>query len=169
MFIKVFSLLVVTALIGLLILKLNQPIYPELSDDLVFQRTDGLKQTFRQLKGKPLLVTFWSPNCVPCMSEVKDLNRLYHQHQGGSRLARLEILALSMYYDRPDWVIESSQKAGMKYPVYFDLQKSLSTAFGNVLATPTSFLLNSQGEVIYHHTGRLDFSAINQKLSELTG
>jgi len=50
-----------------------------------------------------------------------------------------------------------------------DLEKSLSKAFGNVVVTPTSFLINSSGEIIYQHVGRLDFSLINQKLKALIG
>lgn len=112
------------------------------------------------------MITFWSPSCVICMQEVEELNHLYTRHQGGKKF---ELLALSMYYDRPDWVIQSSTERNMQYPVYFDLQKTVSRAFGNVHATPTSFLLNSQGEVIYQHAGKLDFSIIHQKLTELTG
>lgn len=146
--------------------KLAQQAYPAIPDSLLLQRVDGLKQTFGELKGKPILVTFWSPNCVICLSEVDELNALYERNQGGTKF---ELLAPSMYYDRPDWVIDSSHKAGMKYPVYFDLQKNLSKAFGNVVATPTSFLINSQGEIIYRHSGRLDFLYLQQQLKLAIG
>lgn len=138
----------------------------EIDDDLLFQRIDGVEQSFRQLKGKPLLITFWSPSCVICMQEVKNFNQLYASHGGGSEF---ELLALSMYYDRPDWVIETSRQAGMQYPVYFDLQKHLSRAFGNVVATPTSFLLDREGRIVYRHSGRLDFSELQTKLTQLIG
>ncbi len=144
----------------------QKPDYPELADNLIFQRIDGTRQTMKELKGKPLMVIFWSPSCVICMQEVEELNHLYEQHQGGEKF---ELLALSMYYDRPDSVVESSTHSEMLYPVYLDLQKSLSKAFGNVVVTPTSFLINSSGEIIYQHVGRLDFTFINQKLTELIG
>ncbi len=140
--------------------------YPELSDNLMFQRIDGTLQTMKELKGKPLLVTFWSPSCVICMQEVEELNHLYTELQGGKNF---DLLALSMYYDRPDSIVESSTQSKMLYPVYLDLQQSLSKAFGNVVVTPTSFLINSSGEIIYQHVGRLDFSFINQKLKALIG
>lgn len=163
---KFVALLLFAVMLSALLVNINQQAYPDIPDNLVFQRIDGLKQTFNELKGKPLLVTFWSPNCVICMNEVDDFNHLYAQNNGGKHF---ELLALSMYYDRPDWVLDSSQKAGMQYPVYFDLHKKLSRAFGNVVATPTSFLLNKQGEVIYRHSGRLDFSLIQQKLIQALG
>lgn len=163
---KFVALLLFVVMLSALFININKQAYPDIPDNLVFQRIDGLKQTFNEFKGKPLLVTFWSPNCVICMNEVDELNRLYRQNSGGKLF---ELLALSMYYDRPDWVLDSSQKAGMQYPVYFDLQKKLSRAFGNVVATPTSFVLNKRGEVIYRHSGRLDFPLIQQKLLKASG
>ncbi|MBT3204883.1 MAG: TlpA family protein disulfide reductase [Gammaproteobacteria bacterium] len=158
-------LLILCLLVGLGLLY-RQPDYPELSDNLVFQRIDGTRQTLKEIKGKPVLVTFWSPSCVICMQEVDELNQLYTQLQGGEKF---DLLALSMHYDRPDTVIQSSTKSNMLYPVYLDLQNSLSKAFGDVVVTPTSFLLNSSGEIIYRHVGRIDFSLINFKLKELIG
>ena len=158
---SVISLLVLAALVGMARMG-GDP----LDDDLLFQRIDGTEQTFQQLKGKPLLVTFWSPSCVICMDEVDDFNQLYRNNAGGEEF---ELLALSMSHDRPDWVIEASHKAGMLYPVYFDLQKNLASAFGNVIATPTSFLLDRDGRIVYRHAGRLDFSLLEQKLTALKG
>jgi len=158
-------LIIVTLLAGLSWLY-QKPDYPELSDNLIFQRIDGTRQTMKELKGKPLMVTFWSPSCVICMQEVEELNHLYTELQGGKKF---DLLALSMYYDRPDSIVESSTQSKMLYPVYLDLQQSLSKAFGNVVVTPTSFLINSSGEIIYQHVGRLDFSFINQKLKALIG
>ena len=143
-----------------------QKSYPSIPDDLVFQRSDGVKQSLVELKGKPLLVSFWSPSCAICMHEVKDFNRLYRSQQGGQRF---ELLAQSMYFDRPDQVIASSRAAGMTYPVYLDLDNSVSRAFGEIDMTPTSFLLDQQGKVVYRHTGPLDYLEIVKRLQQLTG
>jgi len=166
MFTKIISLLLFLAVLTGVWVHLNKQSYPQISDKLEFQRIDGVKQRFAELKGKPLLITFWSPSCVICMREVEDFNRLYQQNNGGKDF---EILALSMYYDRPDWVLQTRIKSGMTYPVYFDLQKNLSSAFGHVVATPTSFLLDHNGQVIYHHVGRLDFPTLKNKLKQLIG
>ncbi|MDJ0833868.1 MAG: TlpA disulfide reductase family protein [Gammaproteobacteria bacterium] len=163
---KLISLSIIILLLLTVVIGISQLNKEQLDDNLVFQRIDGTKQTFQQLKGKPLLVTFWSPSCAICLKEVDEFNQLYRSHAGGSEF---ELLALSMYYDRPDWVIETSRESGMQYPVYFDLQKQLSSAFGDVRATPTSFLLDRDGRIVYRHSGRLDFSLLEQKLTDLIG
>ncbi len=164
MFTRIFALLLFLGVITGVIIFFQPPGYPEIRDQLEFVRVDGEKQTFANLKGKPLLVIFWSPNCIICMHEVKHFNKLYQSHEGGKNF---ELLALSMYYDRPDWVIETRQKAGMLYPVYFDLEKKVSRAFGDVVATPTSFLLDRDGQIIFRHEGKLNFSELEQKLEHL--
>jgi thiol-disulfide isomerase/thioredoxin len=166
MFAKFLSFLVIIAALALLAFQLLSSDYPEIDDNLLFQRIDGSKQTFKELKGQPLAVTFWSPTCTICMHEVKDWNTLYQQN---GKDYQFELLALSMYYDRPDMVIQASQKKGMTYPVYLDLQNQLAQAFGNIVATPTTFLLDASGVIIYRHTGKLDFQLLAEKLSQLTG
>jgi thiol-disulfide isomerase/thioredoxin len=166
MFSKFVAFLLLLFVLASFTWKVSQQTYPDIPDNLLFQRVDGLEQTFGEIKGKPVVVTFWSPSCVICLSEVDELNALYRRNQGGTKF---ELLAPSMYYDRPDWVIDSSEKTGMTYPVYFDLSKKLSKAFGNVVATPTTFLINSKGEIIYRHSGRLDFLYLQQQLKLAIG
>ena len=138
--------------------------FPQPEDQLVFQRSDGAKQQWQDFRGKTLLVAFWSPTCVLCMKDVPLFNRLHQELQPEMPF---QVLGLSMYYDRPDWVIETSEKFNMQYPVYFDTQKKLSKAFGEVVATPTSFLVNEKGEITYRHLGVMDFEQMKQKILAL--
>ena len=165
MFAKFIAFLLLISALVVLALQLRAPQYPVIHSDLLFQRIDGTQQTFADHKGLPLLITFWSPSCTICMHEVEDLNQLYTKLEGGTRF---ELLALSMSYDRPDQVVHTAQVKGMRYPVYLDLNNELAKAFGNIVATPTTFLLNAGGEIIYRHAGKLDFKLLSQKLAQLT-
>lgn len=163
---KFVALLLSMTVLAVVWMNLSTGTYPKIPNELTFQRIDGQQHTFKDILGKPLLVTFWSPSCAICMHEVDALNRLYSDQQGGSRF---ELLGLSMYHDRPDSVLESSQRAGMIYPVYLDLDKQLSLAFGNVMTTPTTFLINAEGNIVFRHSGKLDISKITQKINALAG
>ncbi len=165
MFAKFIAFLLLISALIVLALQLREPQYPVINSDLLLQRIDGQQQTFADHKGLPLLVTFWSPSCTICMHEVEELNQLYTKLEGGTRF---ELLALSMYYDRPDQVVHSAQAKQMLYPVYLDLNNELAKAFGNIVATPTTFLLDAGGEIIDRHTGKLDFKLLSQQLTRLT-
>lgn len=140
--------------------------FPDIPGELVFQNINGDKLYFNDLEGKPALIAFWSPSCVICLKEVNQLNQLYNKNQGKTGF---NLLATSMYYDRPDWVIKTSREAGMQYPVFFDLQKDISSAFGGIVATPTIFLVDDQGKIVLQHQGPLDVEHLQHELSKLTG
>jgi thiol-disulfide isomerase/thioredoxin len=163
---KLITILLACSIISISIFWLRQPVYPTLSDQLLLQRIDGKQQQLGDIRGKPALVAFWSPSCAPCMQEVGELNQLYTQLEGGRKF---ELLAFSMVYDRPDQVILTSKRASMLYPVYLDLSNELSRAFGNIVATPSLFLINAEGEITYQHSGKSDFTLISQKLKKLIG
>ncbi len=166
MLVKIISFVVLISALAVLAFQLHSPDYPVIEDNLIFQRIDGTRQSFKDLKGKPLIVTFWSPTCTICMHEVGGWNALYQKNQADHPF---ELLALSMYYDRPDLIVQASQQKGMSYPVYLDLQNQIAQAFGNIVATPTTFILDTSGDIIYRHAGKLDFELIAQKLSQLSG
>ncbi len=161
------NLLLSFALIAIaIVLTLSQrQVYPQIDRTLMLQRIDGVQQHFADFHGKPLLVTFWSPTCVICMHEVDALNNLYEQ---GGRGHDFELLGISMFYDRPDHVLAAHNRAAMQYPVYLDLDSAIATAFGRVQVTPTSFVINSSGEIVLKLDGKLDFNLINKKLKQLT-
>ncbi len=163
---KFVALLLIVAVLAAAGLRFGGSGHPRIDGDLRLQRIDGKVERFDDYRGKPLLVTFWSPTCASCMHEVEDLNHLYQQGGEGESFA---LLGLSMYYDRPDMVIAASTRAGMQYPVYLDLQRELSRGFGQVRATPTSFLVDAQGEIAHRHEGKLDFALIRRQLNELSG
>lgn len=163
---KFVALLLLVAVLGAGYSHFVRSDHPELPADLALQRIDGELQLLADLRGKPLLVTFWSPTCVVCMHEVKALNTLYRDKQGGQAF---ELLAISMFYDRPDTILETSARQGMQYPVYLDLQRELALAFGDIVVTPTSFLVDPDGAIVYRHVGELDFELLNRKLNDLIG
>jgi peroxiredoxin len=145
---------------------IGKPGFPQIPGELLFQNINGEKLHFNDLAGKPALIAFWSPACAICLKEVDQLNRLYTEHQGKTGF---NLLATSMYYDKPDWVIKTSQEVGMEYPVFFDLQKHISNAFGGIVATPTLFLVDNRGNIVLQHQGPLDVEHLKLELSKLTG
>ena len=138
--------------------------HPQIDDTLAFQRVDGALQQYADFRGKPLLLTFWSPSCVICMHEVKQLNALYQQGGG----LDFELLGVSMAYDRPDHVLEARTRTAMAYPVYLDLYSHIAEAFGRVTTTPTSFLIDADGQIVLRLDGKLDFRLITKSLNQLT-
>ena len=132
---------------------------PDVSFKTITNKTIHLKD----LQGKAVIITFWASNCPSCLKEISDFKRLYQDyHQQG-----LEIIAIAMYYDRPNYVVDTSKAYGMPYDIVLDLDMNLATAFGDVKLTPTSFLLNPKGDIIFQRTGIFDLKAMQKRVESI--
>jgi thiol-disulfide isomerase/thioredoxin len=131
--------------------------------DLSLHIIDGDKLKLSSLKGKPVLVTFWATTCSTCVKEIPHLAKLY-QELGNDIF---EIVAIAMPYDPPNLVVSMAEKTNIPYPVALDIQGDAVKAFGDVLVTPTSFLIDTQGNIVEEHKGELDIQAFKQKVKKL--
>jgi len=138
-----------------------QPIVP--APALSFTTLQGKKLSLAQWRGKPVLVTFWATDCPSCIQEVNDFIHLYQQfHSKG-----LEIIAIAMAYDPPNHVVEMTKMKQIPYPVALDLRSEHSRAFGNVAFTPTTFLIDPAGNIVFSQVGQFNLTAMQQRLQQL--
>ena len=59
------------------------------------------------------------------------------------------------------------QQHEIPYTVALDLDRSVARAFGNIRATPTSFLVAADGRIALQHTGMLDMEELQDRIAEL--
>ena len=109
------------------------------------------------LKGKPYLVNFWATSCVTCVKEMPDLKALQLQFasQGFS------VLAVAMAYDKPEFIERFAQERELPFVFLHDQDGRWARAFGDVAVTPTTFLVNAQGEMIKRYVGQPDFKQLS--------
>ena len=137
------------------------PPSPPVPPDTEFTLLDGKKTTLRELRGRPVLVNFWSITCAPCVEEIPDLIRLYHEwHPQG-----FELIAVAMPYDPPLQVQEFVKRHGVSYPVAFDVQGKVTHAFGGVSSVPAGFLIAPNGITELNFTGRLDVAKLRRTVA----
>jgi peroxiredoxin len=132
---------------------------PEVS----FQLIDGRTVDLQGLRGRPVLVTFWSTTCGLCIREMPDLVRLYEQLSPRG----LEIVGVAMPYDRPDRVVEMARSKGLNYPVALDVGGEITRAFGEIRGTPTSFLIDPDGNILFRRLGPLEPERLHRQLERL--
>lgn len=79
--------------------------------DSTFTTITGKRISLSQLRGKPVLVTFWATDCPSCLEEIPHLIDIYqHFHPLG-----LEIIAVAMIYDPPSRVVAMTQAMQIPY------------------------------------------------------
>lgn len=138
---------------------------PRSAPDVALILLDGRTVSLTELRGRPVLVSFWATSCVPCVEETPEFVRLYHDL--GPR--GLELYAVAMPYDPPLQVQRFVQQYGVPYPVALDVTGAVSRAFGDVNVVPTAYLLSPDGEIVLKHAGKLDFTRVRKSVAPYLG
>lgn len=133
--------------------------------DVSFVTVQGEHLRLSDLRGGPVLITFWASDCGPCLSEIPDLDKL--QREWSTR--GLQLIAVAMRYDLPSRVWSLVQSARPSYRVVLDSSGALAAAFGRVSAVPTTFLIAPDGTLRERLVGPIDFATVRHHLFMMLG
>lgn len=115
------------------------------------------------LRGHPVLVTFWSITCGPCLHEIPDLVDLHRELSPRG----LVILAIAMPYDPPDRVLALARERKLPYDIVLDPMGKAGAAFGEIDATPTTFLFDAQGHGVKRLVGGMNVRRMREAILTL--
>ena len=130
--------------------------------EVTFTDLNGNKISMQSLRGKMVLVNFWATSCPGCITEMPHIVETYHQYHSKG----FEVIAVAMAYDPPNYVMLFNQKRALPFPVALDIQGKLASQFDNVQLTPTSFLIDQQGNIVEQTIGELDFVKLRKRLDQ---
>jgi peroxiredoxin len=132
---------------------------------LTFPAIDGRQISLQQLKGRPVLVNFWATSCPGCVKEMPALAALYQEL--GSK--GFTIIGVAMAYDPPDQVLRMVKERSIPYTIALDTSGEIARGFGDVMLTPTSFLIAPDGHVVQHVVGELDIDSVRRQVRAWLG
>jgi len=93
------------------------------------------------LRGKVVLVNFWSTSCVSCMQEMPKMIETYKKFAPRG----YEMVAVAMSYDHPNQVAEFAKARALPFKVALDTNGAIAKSFGDIRITPTTFVLDRKG------------------------
>jgi peroxiredoxin len=128
-----------------------------------FLLIDGSVMPSRALQGKVTLVNFWATTCVSCVKEMPALVQTYQTFKDRG----FETVAVAMSYDPPAWVLNFAQSRQLPFKVALDHNGAVAQAWGDIKLTPTTFIVNRQGDIVKRYVGEPDFVALHQLLDRL--
>lgn len=126
---------------------------------------EGGPLSLAELRGEPVLVTFWATDCPGCVKEIPHLIELHRDYAARG----LTILAIAMAYDPPNHVKAMRDARDLPYTIALDLKGEAARAFGNVNVTPTSFLIDPQGRIVRHKLGEMDMAKVRSQIEGMLG
>jgi thiol-disulfide isomerase/thioredoxin len=159
---KISLAIFITALLFFLAFQLSNK---TTAPDVTFTTIEGKKIVMSDLKGKVVLVNFWATDCLACVKEMPVLVNAYQQYKQKG----FEVIAVAMPYDPPAQVLNYVTQKKLPFYVMQDGLEEITSKFGNVDSTPTTFIFDKQGKQLQRTIGTIDFVKLNQLLNaELT-
>lgn len=128
-----------------------------------FVLLDGSTQTTQDLRGKVTLVNFWATSCTTCVAEMPEIVATYDKFKGRG----YETIAVAMQYDPPSYVINYAQTRKLPFKVALDNTGALAQSWGDVKLTPTTYVVNKQGEIVKKYVGAPDFAELHKLIEKL--
>jgi len=130
--------------------------------DMTFTTLKGEKFSTADLRGKVILVNFWATSCVTCVAEMPQLVETYNRYKDRG----LDFVAVAMYYDRPDYVLNFTNERQLPFKVVLDLQGEAAKRFGDVQMTPTTYLIGKDGRFIRRYLGEPNFEELHKLIEQ---
>jgi len=125
----------------------------------------GVQYPLDSLRGSVVLVNFWATTCASCIREMPKLVDVFEKYQSqGYRM-----VAVAMPYDPPNRVLDYARSRKLPFDVVLDVDGSVLRAFGDVPGTPTSFLVDRNGNIIHKYLGEPDFGDLRERIEDALG
>lgn len=131
----------------------SQTTLPRPAPDFLLPDMRGQAVRLSQLKGKVVLLNVWATWCGPCRKEMPTMEALAHKLSGEDFV----LLAVSQDVDGAATVKPYLQEGGYTFPVLLDVQGEVGRKYG-VTGYPETFVVDRQGQVVYHHIGYNDWA-----------
>lgn len=119
--------------------------------DVKVETAEGKIISTRSLTGKkPLIISYWSIACKPCIQELNAINDALDEWR---EEADFDVVAVSV--DDVRMKARAKAKAsslGWEFICLFDENQALKRAM-NVSLTPQSFVVDADGNIVFSHSG----------------
>ena len=124
---------------------------------------DGVPFDLASLRGRPVLINFWGPSCVPCRDEFPLFKAKLAQHASDG----IAIVGVLMYDSIPDAKAFIAQY-GATWPTIADPNQAISKAY-RVAARPQTYFIDRNGILRSIQVGQLVDADFERQLALIDG
>ena len=122
--------------------------------------------SFRQLRGRAVLVDFWDYTCVNCIRTLPYI-QAWHERYRDKGLTVIGVHTPEFTFAQYESNVERGiREFGLTYPIVIDSNREIWKAFANRY-WPTKYLLDKDGYLRYGHFGEGGYAECEQMIQEL--
>jgi len=122
--------------------------------------------TIKELRGKVVLIDFWTFGCYNCVNTLPTLRR-FHEQYASKGLVIVGVETPETPFERVfDNLVKAVNKRGIEYPVVTDYDNKTWDAYG-VNAWPTVVIVDKGGRIRYVHVGEGQYATQESVITKL--
>lgn len=126
------------------------------------------KLSISELKGKVVLVDFWTYSCINCIRTFPYVNKWYDTYKDKGFVVvgvHTPEFGFEKEYNN---VVDAVKRFNINYPVAQDNQYSTWNAYNNQY-WPAEYLIDKDGNIVYVHFGEGEYEKTEEAIRELLG
>ena len=125
----------------------------------------GMFINLSDLQGKPVVLNFWAGLCPPCTAEMPELQEFYDEYSDKVVLLGIDVGRYTGLGERTD-AADLLDDLNITYPTGFDRDGNTIRMY-EVFNMPTTFFLNSKGEIYRKWTGVINKKSLIEVSDEM--
>src|SRR6202165_2482544 len=118
------------------------------------------------LRGKVVLVDFWTYGCVNCVNTLPYVTELYAKYKDRG-LVVVGVHTPEFAFEKSASNVQAALKRhGISYPVAQDNESQTWNAYGNHY-WPAQYIIDQSGKIVFQHQGEGQYEQIDRTISGL--
>ena len=126
-----------------------------------FDLVSGAQVSLESLRGKVVVVDFWSSWCAACRAEAADLATVYLEYID----APVEFVGVAIW-DATGDVLQHIERYGVTYPNILDERGAAAVGYG-VRGVPEKFFLDGDGQIVLKLIGPVSDEKLRETIDSL--
>jgi peroxiredoxin len=139
----------------------GRPLPGQPAPEFTVHDLDGNSLALSDLRGRVVVVNFWTTWCPTCAGELLDFQELWQVYQAQD----VVFVGIAMQEEEIE-VRETASLAGVSFPLALDQGNRISSAYG-VTGVPETFVIDAEGRVVYFHIGSVEVDELQADLDSL--
>ena len=139
------------------------PVDQRPAPDFAEESLEGHMVSVEELRGKVVMLDFWSSWCWPCRREAPTLAQVYGEYRDRD----VEFVGVAIW-DKPKAVADYAREFGLPYPNVLDEKGEIAIDYG-IAGIPEKFFIDAQGNLTRSFVGPIDAESLREVLDGLLG
>jgi thiol-disulfide isomerase/thioredoxin len=119
--------------------------------DFALRSVGGPNLRLKEQRGQVVMVNFWATWCGVCKAEMPGWQKYYEANKGRG----FELIAMSIDEEQDELRKHAAKNASLTFPIAWRWDDATDDNFGDIIGTPTLYVLDKSGKVAWMKRGRV--------------